>query len=158
MKLRPMTIKDAKDYLECHSDKEAKKNFSSFPTTVAEAKKELKDSKKKKQWAIMVDGEFAGFVKIRLNDNPKYKHHGIIGYGIKKDFRGRGIATKAVKEVTKIGFNRLKLKRISGMCRAHNKASHRVLEKAGYKKEGILRKNKFLNGKYVDDVLYAKVK
>lgn len=44
------------------------------------------------------------------------------------------------------------------MCRTFNKASARVLEKSGYKLEGILRKNKFKDGKYLDDMLWAKTK
>jgi RimJ/RimL family protein N-acetyltransferase len=44
------------------------------------------------------------------------------------------------------------------MCRTFNKASARVLEKAGYKYEGTIHKNKFLNGKYVDDMIWAKWK
>jgi RimJ/RimL family protein N-acetyltransferase len=44
------------------------------------------------------------------------------------------------------------------MGRAKNKASARVLEKAGYKLEGILKKNKCVDGEFLDDFLYAKVR
>ena len=157
--LRPITIKDAQGYLECHKDKEAQRNFMSIPKNLEEAKKEiLHDSNKNIKFAIEVDGKFAGFINLELNDNPKYKHSAIIGYGIHPDFRGRGLATKATKEITNYGFKKLKLIRISGTCRTFNKASARVLEKAGYKLEGILRKNKFKDGKYLDDMVWAKVK
>jgi len=68
------------------------------------------------------------------------------------------LATEAVKKVTSYGFKKLKLKRIYGYCRTFNKSSARVLEKAGYKLEGILRKNKYLRGKYVDDMVWGKVR
>ena len=55
-------------------------------------------------------------------------------------------------------FKKHKLKRISAMGRAKNKASARVLEKSGYKCEGILRKNKCVDGVYLDDFIYARVK
>ena len=157
--LRSLKLTDAQGYLECHQDKEAEENFSSVPKTLEEAKEEVKENiKEKKAFAIEVDGEFVGFINLETNNNPKYKHSAIVGYGIKKEFRGRGLATKAVIEITKYGFEKLKLKRISGMCRTHNKASQRVLEKAGYKLEGVLRKNKFKDGKYLDDMMWAKVK
>lgn len=157
--LRPLTVKDAQGYMECHQDKEAKKNFRSVPKNLAEAKKEVKANlKESKKFAIEVDGEFAGFISLKLNSHPTYKHSAIVGYGLHSDFRGRGLATKALKLITAYGFNKLKLKRITGYCRGYNKASARVLEKAGYKLEGILKKNKFMHGKYVDDMIWAKVK
>lgn len=157
--LRPLRSTDAKGYLECHQDKDAKSNFFSVPSNVEEAKKEIQEGKKhNKKFAIVVNKEFAGFINLELNNHPAYKHSGKISYGIHKDFRGKGLATKALKKITEYGFKELKLKRISGMCRTFNKASIRVLEKAGYKHEGTLHKNKFCNGKYLDDMIWAKYK
>ncbi len=157
--LRKMKLSDAKDYLRCHQDKEAKKNFHSVPRTIKTARKELRNNLKKKTcFAIEVKGKFAGFITLELNKIPRYKHSAIIGYGLHKDFRGKGIATEAVKKITSYGFNKLKLKRISGYCRSFNKASAKVLKKAGYKHEGTLRKNKFVKGRYLDDMVWAKVR
>jgi len=158
--LKLMTIKDAQGYLECHKDKEAKKNFMSVPKNLKEARAEIKEglTGEKLLWAIKVDDKFAGFIHLKLNKNPKHKHSATIGYGIHPEFRGRGLATGATKLVTKYGLNNLGLVRIDGWCRTFNKASARVMEKAGYKLEGILRKNKFKDGKYLDDMIWAKVK
>lgn len=157
--LRPLRISDSKNYLDCHNDKEAKLNFSSVPKNLNEAKKEIEKEKTlNKKFAIIVKGIFVGFINLRLNKNPRYKHSGIIGYGIKKDYRKKGYATSAVKLVTNYAFKELYLKRISGVCRSFNKSSARVLEKAGYKHEGTLKKNKLINGKYLDDMIWAKVK
>jgi len=41
---------------------------------------------------------------------------------------------------------------------ATNRASARVLEKAGFKYEGLLRASAFKNGRLVDQLLYARVK
>lgn len=158
--LRPLTIQDAQGYLECHKDKEAQKNFMSVPKDIKEARAEIKHDtgSNNLSWAIEVKGLFAGFIHLELNDKSRYKHSAIIGYGIHPKFRGMGLATKATKLITNYGFKKLKLMRISGMCRTFNKASARVLEKSGYKLEGILRKNKFKDGKYLDDMLWAKVR
>jgi RimJ/RimL family protein N-acetyltransferase len=159
--LRPITLnkKDIQGYLECHQDENAKKNFMSVPKNLKEAKVEMEKSIKTSLFLVIeVDKKFAGFVHLELNDKVRYKHSAIIGYVIHRDFRGRGLATKATKTVTDYGFKKLKLIRISGMCRTFNKASARVLEKSGYKLEGILRKNKFKDGKYLDDMLWAKTK
>jgi len=154
--LRPIRLSDAQGYLECHQDNDARKNFSSVPKTLAEAKKDLK--KYKNVFAVEVNKEFAGFISLRLNKNPTYKHSAVIGYGIHKKFRRKGLATKVVKKITEYGFKKLKLKRISGYTRAFNKASQKVLKKSGYKLEGLLRKNKYIHGKYLDDMIWAKVR
>lgn len=155
--LRPIRLTDAQSYFECHQDESAKENFSSVPTNLEEAKKELQENKKhNKKFAIIVKEKFVGFINLELTNHPGYKHSAIVGYGIHKDFRGRGLATKALKKITEYGFKKLKLKRISGMCRTFNKASARVFEKSGYTYEGTLHKNKFSNGKYLDDMIWAK--
>jgi len=157
--LRPITMKDASAYLELHKDKCSKRNFISVPKNLEEAEKELKEGiKGGHTFAIEVDREFAGFIHLELNKKPHDKHSADVGYGIMPKFRGQGIATKALKLITNYGFNKLKLKRIWGSCRTFNKASARVLEKAGYKLEGILKKNKFKDGKYLDDMIWAKVR
>ena len=162
--LRPAKASDAKGYHDCHQDDAARAAFTSVPETVADAKKELQENLKKarqglnEMFAIEVEGRFAGFVNLKLNDHPRYKHSAIIGYGIHRDHRGRGLASKAVKKATSHALNKRKLKRIVGYCRAHNKSSARVMEKAGYQLEGVLRKNKYMNGRYVDDMVWAKVK
>lgn len=157
--LRPIRITDAQGYLECHQDADAKANFSSVPDSVSAARKEIKEGRRhNKKFAILVDGDFAGFINLELNDHPRYKHSAIVGYGIHEHFRGRGLATKVLKKITEYGFRDLKLKRISGVCRSFNTASARVLEKAGYTHEGTLHKNKFLHGKYLDDMVWARWK
>lgn len=163
--LRHIELKDAKLYFESQQDKDAKKGFMSTPQTLDEAKKEIKEklSAMKKStgetFAIEIDGEYAGYVEIHdLTTKERYRHTAVIGYCIHPKYRGKGIATRAVKLVTSYAFKKYNLKRISGWCRTFNKASVRVLEKAGYKLEGIMRKNKFKDGKYLDDMIWAKVK
>jgi RimJ/RimL family protein N-acetyltransferase len=158
--LRPRTLKDAQFYLDCHKDKEAKKNFMSVPKNLKEAKQEIREgmAKKSLRFIIEVQGNPAGFITLELNDNPRYKHSAIIGYAIHPDFRGKGLATKATKVLSDYGFKKLRLVRITGWCRTFNKASAKVLENAGFKLEGILKKNKFKDGKYLDDMMWAKVR
>jgi RimJ/RimL family protein N-acetyltransferase len=163
--LRHIEMKDAKLYFESQLDKDAIKGFMKTPKTLNEAKKEIKHkllaikNKTGETFAIVVDGEYAGYVELHeLTKNPYHKHKAIIGYCMHPKYRGRGITTKAVKLVTAYSFKKYNLKRISGWCRTFNKASARVLEKSGYKLEGIMRKNKFRDGKYLDDMIWAKVK
>ena len=164
--LRHIKLSDAKDYFESHQDKAVKKGFMTVPKSFGEARKEVKEKisafKKKKPtgetFVIEIKGKFAGYVEIN-NLNKKYhEHKGSITYLLKKEFRGKGLMVKAVKLVTNYAFKKYKLKRIEGWCRTFNKASANVAKRSGYKLEGILRKNKKKNGKYMDDMIWAKVR
>ncbi len=164
--LRHIKMSDAKRYFECFRDKESKRGFMTFPKNLGEAKKEIQEKisamRKKKPtgetFAIIVDGDFAGYVEIDKVNGKFHEHQANIGYCLDRKFRGKGITTNAVKLITNYAFKKYKLKRIDGWCRTFNKASARVLEKAGYKLEGILRKNKCKNGRYYDDMVWARVK
>lgn len=146
--LRPIRISDAKGYLECHKDNEAKKSFSSFPKNVKGAEKEIIEARKTEvKFVIIVDKEFAGFIYLRLTKIQTYKK-----------FRKKGISTKSLKLVVNYGFNELELKMVVAWCRPFNKGSIRILEKAGFKLERILRKNKFKDGKYLDDMVWTEVR
>jgi len=163
--LRPVRLSDAKGYLGCHQDDDAKRNFTRVPTSVAAARQDLSETLRKVRkkeavfYSIIVDDTFTGFIALHdMTKNKLYSHSACVSFGIHESFRGTGLATAALKAMIQIGFGELKLKRIWGLCRSYNKASARVLEKAGFKLEGILRKNKFINGKYVDDMVWARVR
>lgn len=164
--LRHIQTSDANKYFEAMQDELAKKGFAVVPKTLKKAKNDLEEKIKKfkrkkvtgETFVIEVNGEYAGYVEIDYEDWNHKEHRGRIHYCTHPKFRGKGLTTKAVKLVTQYGFKRYKLKRIIGICRIYNKASARILEKAGYKLEGILRKHTYTRGKYVDDMLWAKIK
>ena len=80
-----------------------------------------------------------------------------LGYWLGEPFWGRGITTEAVKAVTMSAINEHGLKRVFAVPYETNKASHRVLEKAGYVLEGRMRKSAIKDGKILDQLLYAYV-
>jgi len=82
---------------------------------------------------------------------------GRIGYWLGPDHWGRGIATCAVRAlVDHVQAQRL-FARLEAAVFAWNPASMRVLEKAGFEREGVLRKSVSKDGQLVDSVLYAVV-
>ncbi|KAK1284632.1 hypothetical protein QJS10_CPB21g00584 [Acorus calamus] len=79
-----------------------------------------------------------------------------IGYRLAYDYWGRGIATRAVKMVVKMVFEEWKhLERLEGIVDVENLGSQRVLEKAGFVKEGVLRKYVLLKGRTRDVIMYS---
>ncbi|MED2947745.1 GNAT family protein [Bacillus subtilis] len=78
-----------------------------------------------------------------------------IGYFLDKAHNGKGIMTEAVRLVVDFAFHELKLHRIEAGVMPRNLGSMRVLEKAGFHKEGIARKNVKINGVWEDHQVLA---
>lgn len=108
-------------------------------------------------FAIEYKGEFVGSIGLVIKSDV-YRISAEIGYWIGEPFWGRGITTEAVKLITEYGFNNLGLIRIFSEVFAFNKASQRVLEKAGFKKEAILKQAAIKNEKIIDIHYYSLLK
>jgi len=80
-----------------------------------------------------------------------------LGYWLAEPFWGRGIATEAVRIVTAHALEELGMVRVFAEPYTTNPASARVLEKAGFLREGILRAAAFKDGRIMDQYLYAFV-
>ncbi|MCD6270294.1 GNAT family N-acetyltransferase [bacterium] len=162
--LRPFRKGDEESLRRSINNRTIYKNTLSipYPYTLKDAKKwvakAIEKTKQRKSdsvyFVIDIGGEVAGsvsFTKIK-----QYKAE--IGYWLGEKYWRQGIMTEAVKLATKFGFKELKLKRIYAYVFPWNKASMRVLEKAGYNLEGILRKDIKKNNKFIDAYLFAKVR
>ncbi len=97
-------------------------------------------------------GGIGAFMKTGLDG-----HLDEIGYWLAEPFRGQGIMTEVVRRYTQWLFDsRPALVRIEAGVFAHNPASAKVLEKAGFAREGYARQLHVKNGVYIDAVLMAK--
>jgi RimJ/RimL family protein N-acetyltransferase len=81
-----------------------------------------------------------------------------LGYWVSEQFWGKGIMTDAVKLITNYAFENLDIVRIQAGVLSKNPASMRILEKAGYQKEGILRNAVIKHGEVMDEHIYAILK
>ena len=78
-----------------------------------------------------------------------------IRYVLHRDYWGRGRAAEAAGLLLQLGFGQLGLSRIWATCDVENRASARVLEKIGMQREGRLRRNLLIRGRWRDSYLYA---
>jgi RimJ/RimL family protein N-acetyltransferase len=108
-------------------------------------------------WAIRnSQGDLIGCIGFHDFDLGK-SHQAELGYWLAKPFWNQGIMTQTVKKVSEFGLSEFGLIRITAHVFAFNLGSARVLEKAGYQYEGLLRKNYKKDGRIFDAKLYAKV-
>ncbi|ADL00124.1 [Ribosomal protein S5]-alanine N-acetyltransferase [Brevundimonas subvibrioides] len=82
---------------------------------------------------------------------------GTLGYWIGQPFAGQGIGTAAVRTMTRFAFQSARLHRLEASCLPTNLASRRVLEKAGFVKEGEARAYLKINGTWADHLLFGLV-
>lgn len=107
--------------------------------------------------AIAIDGRAAGSIGVFTRDDV-YSKTAEIGYWLAEPFWGRGIITQAILKICDMAFSRLPIVRIYAEPFAHNIASRRALEKAGFTLEGTLKNNIFKNNKIYDSCIYALLK
>jgi RimJ/RimL family protein N-acetyltransferase len=113
-------------------------------------------NKDKLNLVIDLEGELAGSIGIT---SLVPGHKGSLGYWLAEEHWGKGIMTEVARVFTDYCFKEFKLIRIYGSVYDWNLASARVIEKNGFVKECILRKNvKNLFGRIGDEWVYGKVK
>lgn len=71
---------------------------------------------------------------------------------------GQGYAPEAVRLVAEYAFTVLNLRKVTGGCYETNQGSVRVLEKAGFEREGVRPQHFFSEGRYVDCLLFGKIR
>ena len=104
-------------------------------------------------FAVVASGWVVGGIGLAYIEGHKAE----LGYWLAKNHRGRGVMTRAVRIICSFGFQKLKLRRIYATVFSRNKASARVLEKAGFRFEGVLRKENMKKGRLIAALLFAKV-
>ena len=108
-------------------------------------------------FAVTVDGKVVGSIGAFRQGNI-HRQTAELGYYIAEEYWGKGITTEAVKQLCDHIFSHTDIIRIFAEPFAHNTASCRVLEKAGFQYEGTLRSNAVKNGKVLDMRMYARLK
>ena len=107
-------------------------------------------------FAIATRSEAIGSIGL-MPGRDVHRHTAELGYWLAEPFWGKGIMTQAVQSLTSFAIRNLSLRRIFAEPYITNPASARVLEKAGFVCEGILRSNVFKDGKVLDQFLYSYV-
>jgi len=102
------------------------------------------------------DGRFLG--GCGLNQISRLHRFGNVGYWVRASATRRGVATEAVRQIADFAFGNTDLERLEIVCAVGNDASQRVAERAGARREGVLRHRLLLHGQPVDAVMYSLVR
>jgi RimJ/RimL family protein N-acetyltransferase len=98
--------------------------------------------------------ERIGFVSwFQVDFAPSY--YWSIGIGLLPEARGKGYGTQAHLLLTRYLFAHTTVHRIEGVTEAENLAEQRVMEKAGFTREGVMRGVFWRDGGYRDGAVYS---
>ncbi|VGO17811.1 Putative ribosomal N-acetyltransferase YdaF [Pontiella desulfatans] len=159
--IRYQQLGDAKRFYEILNSQ----NFTYFPAKPKTIKEERDFLRKNKEWreqkvwfnfTILYGDTIVGAVGVHRESHRPYC--GEVGYFVDEEYWGKGIAVEAVKLIEKMAFEEFGITRIEINMIKANKASARVAEKSGYRKEGIAKGKLMLNGETCDCFVYGKAK
>jgi RimJ/RimL family protein N-acetyltransferase len=131
---------------------------------VDEARRYILDHVLPHPWyrAICVGGAAVGSISVKPDPaeerggQPARSSRASLGYRVAHGYWGRGIATRAVRAAAEAAFAEWPwLVRLEAVADVENPASQRVLEKAGFVREGVLRSYVVLKGRPRDMVMFS---
>jgi RimJ/RimL family protein N-acetyltransferase len=163
VRLRSLRYADRERLTELANNKKIWNNLRDmfpYPYLLEDAEKFLDMVKRQEPqvtFAIEYQFQFVGVIGLVLQPDI-YKKGAEIGYWLGEPFWGKGIATKAAILATNYAFESLGFERLFAGVFEGNEASKKVLEKCGFKLEGVSRKAVFKNNKLIDEYRYARVK
>lgn len=164
--LRPLELRDARS-LAVHGNTESVHRFISdaFPYPFSERDaREFIERVRKSEWpssgsesavfGIDINREAVGVASL-TRGSLNHRVNAELGYWLHEEYWGRGIMTNAVQMLTPWCFANMDARRVFAPVYAPNRASARVLEKAGYQLEATHRQTVIKNDVVMDELIYA---
>jgi [ribosomal protein S5]-alanine N-acetyltransferase len=162
--LRTVTVRDA-EIIENWRSEASARHFQPLRLLSRDELRTLLQDRSTRLISPTAEGEFQWIVETPLGPagwiglTTVSREHGIasVGYTIGEAFRGNGFATAAVLALQPIAFNpeQLDFARLEAVAAVENVASRKVLERAGFRLEGIARDYLAINGVRVDHARYG---
>ena len=88
----------------------------------------------------------------------KEHHRGEVGYVLDPDHWGKGYMQEALNAAVECGFERFRFHSIEANTDPRNNASRTLLERCGFKLEGLFKENYFAHGVFVDTATYSRLR
>jgi ribosomal-protein-alanine N-acetyltransferase len=110
------------------------------------------------RWGIMVKDEMKLVGTCGYYDWVHDAMRAEVGYDLDPFYWGKGIMTEALTSVIKYGLEAMNLNRVQALIDSYNERSMRLVERLGFKKEGVLRQRSIFKGEFRDDVCFSLLK
>ena len=160
--IRPIAFEDKNAVFEYRSDSETNKYQGWIPKTIDDVETFIGNTSTQinepETWfqLVIIEKEtqkIIGDLGIHFIDSDNKQAE--IGCTLNKDFQNIGYATESVRSVINYLFVDLNKHRITTSIDPENKSSIRLVERIGFRKEAHFIESLLINGKWVDDLIYA---
>jgi len=145
--LRELTVNDAQAILNCFSNPDVLRHYGQNPLTSLDQVRLIINNFSKSyeekcgiKWGIELKGQAGIIGTIGFQEWSTEHKRAEISYALFPESWGKGYALEAVNKVISFGFQEMKLVRIGAIVFTENDASNKLLTKAGFEKEGVLKK------------------
>jgi len=158
--LRALHASDVEALFEIFGDPEITRYWSRSPLSSLRAAEEFLDeihagfeARRLFQWGIELGatGEVVGTCTLFNWDREHLRCE--LGFALGRKWWGQGIGFHAVSTVLRFAFEALEVHRVEADADPRNERSLRLLERCGFKREGVLRERYFVNGEVQDAVV-----
>ncbi len=160
--LREWTSADAADLFSFRSDADAQKYNSAPMRDVAEARALIEQlragyaDQRMIQWAVALPEDDRPIGLFGYNYWERFHRRAEIGYDLARAHWGQGLATEAVAAILRFGFERMRLHRVESETIVDNHPSVRLLERFGFRREGVRREYSLEDdGAFHDSAVYG---
>lgn len=153
---------DYQEFFNASNDEEIRKNMSdTFPKTIEQCKQivhlfSISTDTTQYIRAIKIDNQIAGCIAAFFETDMHCKNVEL-AYWLSSEYRYRGIMVQIIKIIAERLFSEFDLHRLWATPFEYNIASQRVLEKAGFKYEGLLKENIFKDNQFLNSKIYALI-
>ncbi len=162
--LRPISVNDAQDLFEVHSDPEVVKYMPIAENSVEQTKYWIEWRQKRRQegdpvpWVMVhkQTGKVLGLCGFYRIDYPRAA--GEVMITLNRKFWGKGFMQEAMKAVADYGFSSIGLNRIDCLFYPENKRITRLCEKVGLQFVGHIPECYYYKGRYWDRLYYTLLK
>ena len=156
LELVPVTMEDVPRLLPLAMDPASIEDFQHVASNLEDVEGWLRPSidMGTPTWTIRLDGNVIGLMEAEVRKNAIAD----IGYFVDAHQQNQGYATEAIQAVIEWLFESTPVHRVEAGVTARNTASRRVVEKLGFKLEGIARKNWPWGDAWFDSANYALLK
>jgi ribosomal-protein-alanine N-acetyltransferase len=153
--IRPLEVNDLDWFTDWNNDPDYTGPFEPLEISSRDKIEKWYDSEKNAEWWVITDKLDNPVGQLVTGSSGDCYW---LGYITHPDHRGKGYTTEAVRLLIDYLFRAKNISRVQAECSPENKASVRVLEKAGFILEGLRRQAVFIQGKYLDSAMYSIIK
>ncbi|QJD82784.1 GNAT family N-acetyltransferase [Cohnella herbarum] len=163
--LRQLRHEDAVDLFDYFSKDEVTEFYDLDSFTELKQAEELIENWNEKfnnsltiRWGIALKSEGRIIGTCGFHKWVKKHFKAEIGYELSPRYWRQGYMKEAIDTVMKYGFEVLELNRIEALIHSGNTSSQKVLEKTGFKEEGLLKEYFYEKKRFIDAVIFSKLK